>query len=211
MGRPAIDSFAETNDSTGWTAANGCSPPVVGGGGGGGAAQVVGCNATIDVEADREVVNWGAQVVWTVLVTNPGQDACQGVYTYGTMPGEFAITGITPSRGSLTWDGGQYYRVDLGTLAVNETVTVILDSLLQGSAAYTLPEGSAGQSAGQQICLTGYITDPVNDTDCVTLFPDSLPATGGEPVSQLQNWGWLAAAGALIAGLGGYALRRRKV
>ena len=92
------------------------------------------------------------------------------------MPGEFAITGITPSRGNLNWTEGHITAVELGTMAVNEQVTVSIDSLLQGIAAITLSEGTAGQSAGQQICLTGYITDPVNDTDCVTLFPDTLPS-----------------------------------
>ena len=155
------------------------------------------------------MVTLGDQVLWTVLVTNSGSAECQGVQTYGTMPGEFSITDIEASRGDLTWDGSQYYRVELGTMAIGDQVTIKIGSLLQGIAAITLPEGAAGQSAGQSICLTGYITDPVNDTDCVTLFPDTLPSTGGEPVSQSQNWGWVAAAGILIIGLGGYAIRRR--
>ncbi len=188
-----------------------CPPPASGGGGGEIAAQVqaLGCDITIDVEADREVVVPGDRVVWTVWIHNRGSNECQDVHTYGTMPGEFSITGITPSRGSLTWDGGPYYLIDLGTLAVNETATVTIDSLLQGGAAITLPEGSAAQSAGQQICLTGYLTDPVNDTDCVTLFPDALPATGGEPVGQLTLWVWLGAAGLLFGGLGRYVIRQR--
>ena len=122
----------------------------------------------------------------------------------------FSISGISPSRGSLNWDGGQYYLVELGTMPVGDQVTVTIDSLLQGGAGFVLPDGAAGQSAGEQICLTGYITDPVNDTDCVTLFPDTLPATGGEPVNESLRWGWLAAAGLLIAGLGGYAVRRSR-
>jgi predicted outer membrane repeat protein len=192
-----------------------CPPPVVvgGAGGGGGAAQVQapGCNLTIDVEADHEVVTPGDQVVWTVLIRNPGPADCHGVQTYGTMPGEFAITDINTTRGSINWDGGQYYLVELGTILANDQAAVTLDSLLQGGAAFVLPEGAAAQSAGQQICLTGYITEPVNDTDCVMLFPDTLPATGGEPVSPSPNWGWVVAAGMLIIGLGGYMVRQRRV
>lgn len=89
-------------------------------------------------------------------------------------------------------------------------MTVTIDSLLQGGAGFTLPEGAAAQTAGQQICLTGYLTDPVNDTDCVTLFPDTLPATGGEPVHEPPLWVWMVAAGVLITGLGGYVVRQQR-
>ena len=98
----------------------------------------------------------------------------------------------------------------LGIMAVNEQVAITpRQPASRWSGDTRCRKGRRANRRGNQICLTGYITDPVNDTDCVTLFPDTLPSTGGEPVSQSQNWGWVAAAGILIAGLGGYAIRRR--
>jgi hypothetical protein len=182
-----------------------CPPPVGGGEGRRGAAQVQAppaCDLVIDVEADREVVTSGDRVVWTVLIRNRGSGECQGVRTYGTMPDEFSITDVKTTRGSVNWDGGQYYLVEVGTVYANETVTVSITSLLQGGAGLALPEDVvAAQSAGQQICLTGHITDPLSDTACVTLFPDTLPPTGGRPVKQIPPWVWVVAAGVLITGM----------
>jgi uncharacterized repeat protein (TIGR01451 family) len=189
-----------------------CPPPAAASSSGGGSAPSAQASAsciTIDVKADREVVAIGDPVKWTLAVRNTCANTVNDVIVSGQLPGSLTPLDLTASHGEISRPLPDF-EVQLGTMQPQEIVEMWIDSRVAAGAGLTLPEGAAGQSAGQTICLTGLVTGG-SDTDCVTLFPDTLPSTGGEPVSQPLNWGWTAAAGLLIAGLGGYAIRRRAV
>lgn len=185
------------------------APPPGGGSSGGSApsAQASTSCITIDVEADREVVAIGDPVKWTLAVRNTCANTVNDVIVSGQLPGSLTPLDMTTARGEISRPLPDF-EVQLGTMQPQEIVEMWIDSRVAAGAGLTLPEGATGQSAGQTICLTGLVTGG-SDTDCVSLFPDTLPSTGGEPVSQPPNWGWTAAAGLLIAGLGGYVIRRR--
>jgi uncharacterized repeat protein (TIGR01451 family)/LPXTG-motif cell wall-anchored protein len=139
----------------------------------------------------------GETVVWTIEVWNPGpHDTDNLVFVRDAIPATFDIVDVTTTHGDVTVSG-QEVRVAIGRLEPGGHVTVTIETVAN---ALAMP-GEVCNTASADWNYTW------TATDCVTLYPGLLPATGGQPVIA-----WVAVGGvALIgAGVGGWLLLRRR-
>jgi uncharacterized repeat protein (TIGR01451 family) len=133
----------------------------------------------------------GERVTWTIQVWNPGSTPTAPVVFSDTIPPMFDILTVTASRGAVTVSGNTV-TVDIGVLAPGEHVTIVIETVGNDLAA----PGA--------VCNTA-TAGPVAATACVDLFPEALPATGGEPVAEARHalplrWGIVGVILALGAG-----------
>jgi uncharacterized repeat protein (TIGR01451 family) len=69
-------------------------------------------------------VEIGADITWTMVVTNNGPDTATGVTIADPMPAGNTFVSASPTQGSCT--GGAILSCDLGTIAAGDTVTITL-------------------------------------------------------------------------------------
>ncbi len=164
-------------------------PPQPGGGGGSGsgaASTAPACQASVVVKAGRPVVSIGDPVQWAIEIRNTGSVDCHGLLLLGTFSDAFIIRDIVSSHGTVTRDDPRF-EVNLGTIGIGQVIKITIDTLIGSGAGFSLPAGSAGQTAGTEYCLTGLVNSTTG-IGCVTLFPDTLPSTGGQPVKERGLW-----------------------
>jgi uncharacterized repeat protein (TIGR01451 family) len=148
--------------------------------------------------ADPLATTFGEPVTWTIQVWNPGSSPTAPVVFSDTIPPMFAILNVTTTRGAEAVSGNTV-AVDIGVLAPGERVTILIETV------------GNDQAAPGAVCNTA-TAGPVTATACIDLFPEELPATGGEPVAVGARhalplrWGIVGAI--LALGVGGWIARR---
>jgi uncharacterized repeat protein (TIGR01451 family) len=146
--------------------------PAPGGGGGGGAAAapvVQVSDPAISKAGDPLAAAVGERVTWTIQVWNPGSTPTAPVVFSDTIPPMFDILTVTASRGAVSVSGNTV-TVDIGVLQPGEHVTIVIETV------------GNDQATPGAVCNTA-TAGPVTATACIDLFPEELPATGGEPVA----------------------------
>jgi uncharacterized repeat protein (TIGR01451 family) len=69
----------------------------------------------------------GSEVTFTITVSNPGSLPANGVVSTDDVPNEFEVVGATTTKGT-TSTTGQTVRVEIGTLAPGEVVTIVINT-----------------------------------------------------------------------------------
>jgi hypothetical protein len=218
-GDAAVDTFAETNDSTGWSAVSGCGVlPDTGDDTGDGnddgennrvhpteeeatptsaPGPTVFGSPTVTVTVDPAGASPGGQVTWMVIVANESQHPTDNVlYMRSELPTTLALVTAESTRREVLVDG-QRVETPIGVLDPGHAVTV------------TLVTAVGADAEPGEVCLTAsadwnYL---VSGTGCTQVLPDTLPATGGRPVAGTW-WPWVAALGGVVMGIAALWLRR---
>lgn len=152
----------------------------------------------IDIEAEPNVISGtGANVTWTVTVTNATDSAFDPGQLVTEIDSQFGLLSATGSQGSSEISGNQVLT-QTGVIDPSTPLVLVIESVYNGASA-AVPEGAAAQIDGD-LCGTGTISGQ-SDTDCVTILPPELPDTGGDAPPQSIP-AWLLLAG-LIGLLGG--------
>ncbi|HEC24234.1 MAG TPA: DUF11 domain-containing protein, partial [Chloroflexi bacterium] len=150
----------------------------------------------------------GETIIWTITVSNPSSVPMSPVFVNDPLPDILDIIGVTTTHGTATW-AGQVVTADIGPLNPGETATITVESVTNNTA---LP-GEVCNAASVQATMdsgAGPVTSTANMEGCITLYPLTLPQTGGSPV-QSHRWQRALAALLLVGGaLGAFAYRRRK-
>jgi uncharacterized repeat protein (TIGR01451 family) len=137
----------------------------------------------------------GETVVWTIIVSNPGAVPTGAVFVSDPIPDTLDIVNVTTTRGT-TSTAGQVVTVDVGILAPGESVTITIETV-----------GNLLAQPGE-VCNTAAAGN-VTAVDCVTLFPDTLPATGGQPIRTV-SWIWWVMVGLVVTAFSSGWLLSRK-
>ncbi len=161
----------------------------------------------------------GDILTWTFVVENQGSSPSEPLSFSAMLPD--GLTGVTveTTQGTVISVGPPTATVDLGSIPAGGSVTITISGTWagglprqggearQGVRARVVP-GHANQEAGDEVCMLAMVADQSLNS-CVTVFPSSLPETGGQPVEPVQ-WGWIAAAAAVLIGAGAWIGVRRK-
>ena len=140
-------------------------------------------------------VQVGETVIWTIIATNTGDTTLNDVVVTDPIPSQFDIVSVSSTQGATAFGGG-IVTVNIGTMQPGDVVTITVETVGNESA---LPG---------VICNTATSGD--NSTQgCVTVAPDELPDTGGQPVT--VPWFWIGAAAVLAFAGGAYVIRRQAV
>ncbi len=144
---------------------------------------------------DQTVATAGNTITWTFVVTN-----------ISDIPSD-------PQSFSAILPGGlSNVVVDLDSIPAGGSVTITITGTLsdgearQGVRARVMP-GRTNQQAGESVCVLGMVADQSLNV-CTMLYPDTLPATGGQPVEPFP-WAWIV-AGMGIVGAGAWLVSRRR-
>jgi uncharacterized repeat protein (TIGR01451 family)/CSLREA domain-containing protein len=144
----------------------------------------------------------GETVIWTITITNPGPNPTDNfVFVRDFIPDQFTIVNVTATRGAVTIIG-QEVRVEIGVVQPGEVITITIETVVNGLGAEPAICNTA--SADWNFTITA--------TDCVNVYPDQLPPTGGQPVRRVHVE-WMALASLGIAALtvaAGVALRAHR-
>jgi|GEM_PF-4714589 len=135
----------------------------------------------------------GEEVVWTIIVTNPGNVPFNNVLVTDNMPPQFEILDNNSTGGTVTV-AGQSYTLTAPVLNPGETITITLRTRMRGNP---LPPPFFGQGEvgacvanGPQIVLNRACLQFDGGAEAcaeatVACLPDALPATGE---SELNEW-----------------------
>ncbi len=143
----------------------------------------------------------GDNVTYTLIATNDGTIDATGVIISDTIPAELVLQEVTSSKGTVTVSGN-YFRVDIGTLAPGEVVTITV----RATVADGVPDNTVVRNTAELISDQGNRRawdDLVirEKGGCGT--PPYLPPTGSTiPKSEFAFSPWSLLAGALLLVLG---------
>ena len=150
----------------------------------------------IHKSVDSPLRHVGENVVFTVIVTNQGNANATNVVITDPISAMLEDVTVTTSKGTATFDAvTRIITVNIGTLAPNETVTIVIKGRtarvappyqIVNMAVVAFKEGAARQS------------NPVT-VDVVYMLPGEVPEPGT----------WLM-LGSGLAGLAGYARLRMR-
>lgn len=174
------------------------TPPGGGGGGGGGGGnppplpQQAGLQKTdpgITKRGDPFFALPGDIVIWTIVVTNPGNAALQNVSVTDTVAPQFQILNATATAGNVAVNG-QNFTLTAANLGPGQSITIRIETRMRGNPLPP-PFPDQGQQAActpggpqvvyNQACVTAQGTNQVCATSDVVCKQSQLPATGGAP------------------------------
>ncbi|GAB4479661.1 MAG: hypothetical protein Kow00124_25540 [Anaerolineae bacterium] len=144
-------------------------------------------------QVDPLLATVGEPITWTITVTNPHGDTITDVVVSDNLPAMFDLLSVTTTKGFASVSGNSF-SVTIGTMAPAEVVTITIRSVANAAA---LPP---------QTCNQAIARASVSNQACPSIYPETLPATGGGPVG---GWLWLLPVGMmLIAGAAALAVLR---
>ncbi|MBN1123284.1 MAG: leucine-rich repeat domain-containing protein [Anaerolineae bacterium] len=167
-------------------------------------------------EISQTVTTAGDTIIWTFTVTNVSDIPSDPQSFSAILPDGLSGVTVETTQGSVITTGPPTAIVDLGSIPAQGSVTITITgtwsggdeiAARQGVRARVMP-GRSKQDTGDQVCVLGMVADQSLDL-CVTNFPSSLPATGGQPVEPVRR-GWFAAVAAIIGAAGWMIARRRQ-
>jgi uncharacterized repeat protein (TIGR01451 family) len=126
----------------------------------------------------------GERFTWTITVSNPGTLPTIPTTVTDTIPGTFDIVSVNSTRGTVSI-AGDVITVDVPSLTAGQTAVITI-----------VVEANETAQAGS-VCNTARMGS-ITTTDCVSMLPNNLPATGGRPVG--PTWPFLIAG--IVAGIG---------
>jgi len=171
--------------------------------------------------ASPSVAAPGDRVVWTWTISNVGTVGSGPLTFTAQVPDVLTLDGVTASAGAAVFSG-QGVTAEIGSLGPGQSATVTINTTLTGGQArwpLTIharllgtsrkagAKARAVQSAGDQVCMTGYVAD-VSATACLTVFPFELPETGGRPVGAAVGR-WVGLGVLILGGAGAWLARRQ--
>jgi uncharacterized repeat protein (TIGR01451 family) len=154
---------------------------------------------------DRNTVQVGDRVTFTITVTNLGNSTATDVIVEDTLPPFLALEGVATSRGDFSVEGSTV-RVFIGDLAPQEVVTITITAT---AVALSAPPDNINLAT---VATSSPTDDPTNNESSVEVNvvapaptavppPASLPVTGtpgGSAAPWLVGLGMLLVAGSLL-------------
>lgn len=175
------------------------------------AAVSLDATLSLSAEINQTVAVVGDMIIWTFTVTNHGNTPTGPLTFSADLPDELADITVTTAHGTVVSAAPPTAIVDLESIPAGGSAVVTISGTLgesearRGIRARVLP-GRANQEVGESVCVLGMVAD-LSANACVTLFPDTLPDTGGEPVGSLR-WLYVVVA-AIVTVAAGWFVRRR--
>lgn len=154
---------------------------------------------------DRDTVQVGDQVTFTLTVTNLGNSTASDVIVEDTLPPFLRLDGVSTSRGDFAVEGATV-RVFIGDLAPQEVVTITITATVTDRAE---PPANINTAT---VVSSSPTDDPGNNSSSVAInvvapapIPESLPVTGAPGNAAAP---WLIGMGVLLI-TASLLLRRR--
>ncbi len=159
---------------------------------------------------DRDTVQVGDQVTFTLTVTNLGNSIAGDVIIEDTLPPFLRLDGVSSSRGDYSVDGSTV-RVFIGDLAPQETVTITITATVMDSAE---PPANINTAT---VVSSSPTDDPNNNSSSVSLnvvapAPTAVPPPASLPVTSTPSntaTPWLIGLGLFLIA-SSFLLRRRR-
>jgi uncharacterized repeat protein (TIGR01451 family) len=139
----------------------------------------------------------GDPVSYTITVTNVGTANATNVVVEDTLPPELTLLAVVPSKGLLTVNGN-YFRVEIGTVAPGEVVTIAVQATVgEGSPVDIVVTNVAHLTSDQGPRDASFPVNIKAKGQCAT--PPILPPTG-QPLEKPEAAFslWVLAAGLLV-------------
>jgi uncharacterized repeat protein (TIGR01451 family) len=207
------DPTEDDQDSATVTPPGGVVGPGGAGGGGGGGPAVQASNAAFTKHGSPDTAIWGEMVTWTITINNTGSVATDPGAVTDAVPAQFDIINATSSQGTVS-SSGNTIVANPGTINPGGTVTITIQTEVNSLGepgeicnwatmlgfTTALPRMGPGGALMAPLAQVTWTAE-----DCIILFPDLLPATGGQPV--IDNW-WLWLIWIAVIALVGVALWR---